>query len=464
MGRSRTAYHRGMGTGTITATGRKRIVIVGAGFGGVECAKALKGVDADVVVIDKRNHFTFQPLLYQVATASLSPAEIAHPIRQVLRGTGCRVVMGRVAGVDLDRKCIRIGEGSLSYDTLVLAAGATHAYFGHEEWAPLAPGLKTVDDATELRRRLLLAFESAEYEADDDARRACLTFAIVGGGPTGVELAGAIKEVAAKTLQKDYQNIDTGTTRVILIQGGDRLLKGFPEELSARAKRDLERMGVDVRLGTYAQDVTEGGVRLGDEFVSARNVFWAAGVKASKVTASLPEGLTDASGRIDVGPDLSLPGHPEVFAIGDIASAHSAKTGEPVPGVAQGAMQSGAFVGKLIKRELQGRSTVEHRPAFSYADKGQMAVIGRSKAVAQLGPFKLGGFVAWLAWSVIHIVFLVGYRNRMKVLISWGWNWLINSRDALLITGDVRATIKRVEAPGYERDEPEQQPAEAGSA
>ncbi|GAB4544016.1 MAG: NAD(P)/FAD-dependent oxidoreductase [Phycisphaerales bacterium] len=440
----------------MTATQKRpRVVIIGGGFAGLECAKALRKADADVVLVDKHNHFLFQPLLYQVATASLSPAEISHPIRKSLKS--CRnlsVVMAEVTGIDLDRKRVFVEDGSAPYDYLVIAAGATHAYFGHDEWEKIAPGLKTLDDAIELRRRILLAFESAEHEADEASRRAALTFAIVGGGPTGVELAGAIKEIAAHTIQRDYHHIDTRTTRVVLVQGGDRLLKPFDESLSARAQRDLERMGVEIVLGTYATEVTEEGVRLGDDFLPARNVFWAAGVEAAPVATSLRDVETDKAGRLLVEDDLSIPNHPSVFAAGDIAKIVDAKTGVEVPGVAQGAMQSGAHAGRTIAKIIAGRD--DARTPFVYRDKGQMAVIGRSKAVAQIGDYKAGGFLAWLIWSVIHIAFLVGYRNRLKVLISWSWNWLINSRDALIITGDARAHVKTPNVPGYEPRETSQ--------
>lgn len=432
-------------------TNRPRIVIIGGGFAGLECAKALRHADADVTVIDKQNHFTFQPLLYQVATASLSPAEISHPIRNSLEGqTNLTVAMVEVTGVDLARRRVLVHDGSVPYDYLVIGAGVTHAYFGHDEWRTIAPGLKTLDDAIELRRRMLLAFESAEHEADEPSRRAALTFAIVGGGPTGVELAGAIKEVAAKTLQRDYRNIDTRTTRVVLMQGDDRLLTSFPEELSARAQRDLEKMGVEVMLGTYASNVTDKGVQLGDHFLEARNVFWAAGVEAAPVAASLSSVERDDSGRLVVEPDLSVPGHPEVFAVGDVAKIVDPASGAHVPGVAQAAMQSGAHAGRTIAKLL--KQDPDARTPFVYKDKGQMAVIGRSKAVAELGRIKAGGFVAWLIWSVIHIAFLVGYRNRVKVLITWFWNWLINSRDALIITGGAKTKVKTPIAPGYEAD------------
>ncbi|MEM1423118.1 MAG: NAD(P)/FAD-dependent oxidoreductase [Planctomycetota bacterium] len=429
---------------------KPRVVIVGGGFAGIECAKALRKADADVIIIDKQNHFLFQPLLYQVATASLSHSEISHPIRKaVQRCPNASVAMAEVTGIDLANNAVLVEGEPAPFDYLVIAAGVTHAYFGNDEWAPLAPGLKTLDDASELRRRMLLAFESAEHEADEPSRRAALTFAIVGGGPTGVELSGAIKEVAAHTIARDYKHIDTRTTRVVLIEGADRLLTSFPEDLSERAKRDLEKMGVEVRLNAYAEDVTEAGVRLsGGEFIEARNVFWAAGVEAAGVASSIDEVEHDGAGRLVVGPDLSLPGHPRVFAAGDVAKMVCAKSGKEVPGVAQGAMQSGKHIGETIARLVAGER--DARRPFAYKDKGQMAVIGRSKAVAELGPIRSGGFLAWLIWSVIPVAFLVGYRNRAKVMITWFWNWLVNSRDALIIMGSERMRVTSPNIPKFD--------------
>src|SRR5690606_15595472 len=318
-----------------------RVFIVGGGFGGLAAAQALADAPVQVTVIDRRNHHVFQPLLYQVATAALSPADIASPIRSVLRNQeNCQVVLAEVTGVDLQRRRLYVGEGWVEYDWLVLAAGATHSYFGHPEWERHAPGLKTIEDATEIRRRILLAFEAAEYEADEDARRAALTFAIVGGGPTGVELAGAIKEIAAQTIPRDFRNIDTRTTRVLLLEGGERLLPAFHPELSERARNDLEALGVEVRLNALVTDGSERGVHINGEFLPVSNVLWAAGVKASPLTATLGVPLA-RGGQVIVEPDLSVPGHPNVFVVGDMAAARSAGTGELVPGVAQGALQGG---------------------------------------------------------------------------------------------------------------------------
>ena len=426
----------------MTHSPRPRVFIVGGGFAGLAAAKALARAPVELTLVDRRNHHVFQPLLYQVATASLSPADISAPIRSVVRGqANCEVVLAEITGVDPKGRRILVEGGYIHYDYLVLAAGATHAYFGHDAWAPIAPGLKTLEDATELRRRILLAFESAEYEGSDEARRAVLTFGIVGAGPTGVELAGAIKEIAGETIPKDYKHIDTRTTRVILFEGGPRVLPPFSEALGARAHRDLERMGVEVRVNSLVTSVTPDGIHVGEEFIPLRNVFWAAGVKASGLGASLGVPL-DRAGRVIVGPDLTIPGHPEVFVTGDMAAARSGDTGAPVPGVAQGGLQMGHYAGTVIARETSGRTAPGAREPFVYRDKGSMAVIGKAKAVAQIGRFEFGGFLAWLVWGGIHIAFLIGFRNRLQVLISWFWNWLLNARDARLITGDARLDIR----------------------
>lgn len=421
---------------------RPQVYIVGGGFGGLQAAQALARAPVEVTIVDLRNHHVFQPLLYQVATAALSPADISQPIRTILRNqTNCEVALARVTGVDLERRRLLLTTGYVVYDYLVLAAGATHAYFGHDEWAGIAPGLKTIEDATALRRRILLAFESAEYEGSEEARRAHLTFAIVGAGPTGVELAGAIKEIAGRTIPKDYRHIDTRTTRVLLFEAGDRVLPSFSPRLSARAHRDLERLGVEVRLRSPVTAVTPHGVQAGGEFIPVRNVFWAAGVQASPLGATLGVPL-DRAGRVVVGPDLTVPGHPEVFVVGDMAAARSADTGQVVPGVAQGAIQMGRYAGETIAREATGRSTPSERRPFVYRDKGSMAVIGKARAVAQIGRLELSGFLAWFVWGAIHIAFLVNFRNRLLVLQSWFWNWLINARDARLITGDAELDIQ----------------------
>jgi NADH dehydrogenase len=427
----------------MSPSSRPRVFIVGGGFAGLAAAKALADAPVNVTVFDRRNHHVFQPLLYQVATASLSPADISAPIRAVLRGQkNCGVVLAEATGIDLANRRLLFDGGYAQYDYLVLCAGATHAYFGHDDWAPIAPGLKSIEDATELRRRILLAFESAEQEGSEEARRAVLTFGIVGGGPTGVELAGAIQEIAGHTIPHDYRHIDTRTTRVILFEGGPRLLPTFPEKLSARSKQDLERMGVEVRLDSMVTGVTPEGIRIGDEFIPVGNVFWAAGVKASPIGRSLGVPL-DRAGRVIVGPDLSVPGHPEVFVAGDMAAATSADTGMPVPGVAQGGMQMGFYAGRTIVDHIAGRSTPATRRPFVYNDKGSLAVIGKARAVAQIGRLQIGGFLAWLIWGGVHIASLIGFRNRIQVLFSWFWNWLLNARDARLITGDASVSVRK---------------------
>jgi NADH dehydrogenase len=374
----------------------------------------------------------------------LSPADISAPIRSIVRGQeNCEVVLAEVRAIDLPGRRLLLRTGHVPFDYLVLAAGATHAYFGHDDWAPIAPGLKSIEDATELRRRILLAFESAEYEGSDEARRAVLTFGIVGAGPTGVELAGAIKEIAGETIPRDYRHIDTRTTRVIVFEAGPRVLPTFPPRLSARAQRDLERMGVEVRLNSPVTNITPRGIYIVQEFTPVRNVFWAAGVRASSLSKGLGVEL-DRAGRVIVEPDLSIPGHPEVFVVGDMAAANSADTGRPVPGVAQGGLQMGRFAGDVIASEVLGRSTPDARKPFTYHDKGSMAVIGKAKAVAQIGRLQFAGFPAWLAWGAIHITFLIGFRNRVQVLLSWFWNWLLNARDARLITGDAQLELETV--------------------
>lgn len=424
------------------ANTKPRVVIIGGGFAGLNAAQALKGADVDLTLIDRRNFHLFQPLLYQVATAGLSPADIASPIRHVLRRQkNCRVVLAEPTAVDLNARLVRFDDGlAVAYDWLVLAAGATHSYFGHEEWEELAPGLKTIEDATEIRRRILLAFESAEYEGSDEARRAALTFAIVGGGPTGVELAGAIMEIAAKTIPRDFRNIDTTTTRVILFDGNDRLLTAFPPDLSERARRDLEKMGVEVRLTARVTNITIDGVYIGDQFVPARSVFWAAGVRANPLGATLGVPL-ERSGQVKVNQDLSVPGHDRVFVVGDMASVQSG--GKPVPGVAPAAIQMGRYVGKLIAREVRNPAARGKREPFVYWDKGSLATIGRAKAVASIAGMHFGGYLAWLIWTLVHVSFLISFRNRLIVMFNWAWSWFF-VRSARLIVGDSNMRIDEI--------------------
>jgi NADH dehydrogenase len=419
-----------------------RVFIVGGGFAGLAAARALDGAHAEVTIVDRRNHHVFQPLLYQVATAALSPADISASIRTVVRKiANCQVVLSEVIGVDVEKRRLIFRRGYTEYDYLILAGGATHAYFGHDEWAAVAPGLKSLEDAIALRRRILLAFEAAEYEGNQEARRAALTFGIVGGGPTGVELAGAIKEIAGQALAKDFRHIDTTTTRVILFQGGDRILPQFRAELSEHAKKHLEELGVEVRLNARVTKVTSHGLHIGEEFIPVRTVFWAAGVQANPLGKSLGAPV-DQSGRVKVQGDLTIPGHPEVFVAGDLAAAISAKSGEPVPGVAQGAIQMGHYAGTVIAKEIMGLAEVADRKPFSYFDKGSLAVIGKARAVAQMGSLNMSGFTAWIVWAAVHIAFLIGFRNRTIVMVSWLWSWLLNSRDARLITGDSQIDIE----------------------
>ncbi|MEL6328702.1 MAG: NAD(P)/FAD-dependent oxidoreductase [Planctomycetota bacterium] len=428
---------------------RPNVIIIGGGFGGLAAARALRGVDANVAVLDRANHHLFQPLLYQVATASLSPASISQPIRAVLRDPGDAIVtLAEVTGIDLAEARVEVEDGAIPFDYLVLAAGVGQTYFGNGGWAEHAPGLKSIADATEIRRRMLLAFESAEHEGDPDAQRALLTFAIVGGGPTGVELAGAIKEIAGRTLPREYKNIDTATARVILIQGGSRLLESFPEKLSRRAAADLGRLGVEVRLESTVTDVSADGVRVGEEFIAANNVFWAAGVRAAPIAETLGVPL-DGSGRVIVEPDLHIAGHERVFVVGDLASFTPAGADHALPGVAQVAMQMGQHAGRAIRAELESSGPLPERGTFRYRDKGSMAIIGRNRAVASIGGLQVAGFPAWLLWAGVHIAFLVGFRNRVRVLFNWACSWLLNSHDARLIVGDARMRVRLPKGPGF---------------
>ncbi len=420
--------------------GPPRVVILGGGFGGLYCARALARAPVRVVLVDRQNYHSFQPLLYQVATASLSPADIASPIRSILRRQeNADVWLGEAEAVDVDRRRVVLKDGELDYDYLVVATGVTHTYFSHDDWEPLAPGLKTMDDALEIRRRFLLAFEAAEREADPVARRRLLTFVIVGGGPTGVELAGAMAEIARESIPRDFRFIDTTTARIILVEGTDRVLPAYPPSLSVKARKQLERLGVTVRAGTLVTAVDERGVQLGEDRVDAGNVFWAAGVEASHVARSL-EAEQDRAGRVLVAGDLSVPDHPEVFVIGDLA--HIVQDGHTLPGVAQVALQGGRHVARLIRGELTGRP----RSAFRYHDRGNLATIGRAAAVADLGRIRFAGLPAWLAWVFIHILYLIGFRNRILVMLQWAWAWATYQRGIRLITGQPAVRLERARA------------------
>jgi NADH dehydrogenase len=407
-----------------------RVVIVGAGFGGLSAAKALAGTSFEVAVIDRNNHHLFQPLLYQVATAGLSPADIASPIRGILRGQrNARTILAEVSGVDLVRKEVIAGGRRIPYDYLIIASGAQHAYFGHADWEAFAPGLKTIDDATYLRRRILLAFERAENETDADERRRLLTFVVVGGGPTGVEMAGAIAELAKRALAADFHAIDPRGASIILVEAAPRVLTPFDGRLSEAARRSLEQLGVEVRLGASVTGCSSEGVRLGGEFIPTRTIIWAAGVMASPAGRWLGA-RTDRAGRVEVRPDLSVPGHPGVFVIGDTASTPGAD-GSPLPGIAAVAKQQGQHVAAVLIALSRGRVP----PVFRYRSLGSLATIGRSRAVAQLGRLRLSGFPAWVLWSLAHIYFLIGFRSRLAVALNWAWSYITFQRGSRLITG-----------------------------
>ncbi|MGZ4815206.1 MAG: NAD(P)/FAD-dependent oxidoreductase [Terriglobales bacterium] len=409
-----------------------RVVIVGGGFGGLNAAQKLGKLPVEVTVLDRKNHHTFQPLLYQVATAGLSPGEIAAPIRGVLKHhERMRMLLGEVVGFDLENKQVKLRDGAdIPYDYLVVAAGATHSYFGHPEWATLAPGLKTIEDATEMRRRVLLAFELAERRAAIVGKTEPVHFVIVGGGPTGVELAGTLAEIARKTLVKDFDWIDPRSTRILLIEGGKRVLPAYPEDLSRSAEHQLKKLGVEVMTGAIVTSIEPGRVKVGEQVFPSTVTLWAAGVAASSLGKALGV-QTDKPGRVIVNGDLSVPGHPEVFVIGDLANLTDAKTGKPLPGLAPVAMQEGRHVAKNIGRDLRK----EPRENFHYHDKGTMATIGRAAAVADLGRLHFSGFVAWVLWLFVHLLYLVGFRNRVLVLLEWAWSYTTYQRSARLITG-----------------------------
>lgn len=410
---------------------RKHVVIVGGGFGGLWATRALASAEVRITLIDRRNHHLFQPLLYQVATAGLSAPDIAAPLRHILRNqNNVEVRLGEVTGIAADARQVSLADGDvIDYDYLLLASGATHAYFGHDEWADDAPGLKTLDDALHIRRRVLLAFERAEAAETEEERSAWLHFAVVGGGPTGVELAGTLAEISRKTLRREFRRIDPAQARVRLIEAGPRVLANFPESLSEKARAQLQRLGVEVATGTPVAAIDARGYRLGAEFVPSRTVLWAAGVAASPLGALL-DAPRDRAGRVLVEPDLSVPGHPEIFVAGDLASVKQAN-GQPVPGVAPGAKQMGAYVARAIRARLD-RRTLE---PFRYVDFGNLATIGRRAAVVDLRGFKFSGFVAWVFWLAAHVFFLIGFRNRLIVMLNWSWAYFTYQRHARIIFG-----------------------------
>jgi NADH dehydrogenase len=409
---------------------KPKVVILGGGFGGLAAARELRDAPASVTLVDRRNHHLFQPLLYQVATASLNASDVAEPIRKVLADQpNTEVLLAEVDHIDVDAKTLTFTDGDgLSYDYLIVAAGATHSYFGHDEWEENAPSMKSIEDALDVRRRLLIAFEAAERAKDPEARNAWLTFVIVGGGPTGVELAGSLAEMARHALKGEFRHIEPATARVVLVEGVERVLPGFPPKLSEWARKDLESMGVEVRTGTMVKSIDEEGVDLDGDRMTSRTVLWAAGVRASPIGESLGAEL-DRSGRVIVEADLSLPGHREVYVVGDLALV--IQDGKPVPGVAQGALQEGRHAASCIVASLSGKPSMP----FHYKDKGMLAAIGRAAAVADLPRIDLTGSPAWVIWALVHIYFLIGFRNRLFVMASWAWAFLTHDRGARLITG-----------------------------
>jgi NADH dehydrogenase len=424
-----------------------RVVVVGGGFAGLYAARSL-GIDPEirVTLVDRRNFHLFQPLLYQVATGALSPGDIAQPLRSLFRKQrNTTVILGEAMGIDVERREIKLADGGpIPYDTLIVATGAHHSYFDHPDWAAVAPGLKTVEDATEIRRRILIAFEAAEREADADRRRAWMTFVLVGGGPTGVELAGALGEIAHDTLRRDFRAIEPDETRIILIEAMDRVLPPYPPDRSVSAQQQLEKLGVEVRTRTRVVDLDAEGVRVTgpdgtDERIEAKTIFWAAGVRGARFSRLVAEATgapTDRAGRVVVEPDLTVPGHPEIFVVGD-AAVEPWKPDKPTPGVAQGAIQGGSYAAKVIRRRILGRPV----EPFRYSDHGDAAIIGRLSGVTNigwLGPFgRQAGFIAWALWLGIHLFYLIGFTNRIVVLLRWAWTFLTHGRGTRLITGSV---------------------------
>jgi NADH:ubiquinone reductase (H+-translocating) len=425
------------------AGNKRRVVIIGAGFGGLSATHGLAKAPVEITLIDRHNYHLFQPLLYQVATAALSPSDIASPIRSIVRDQpNVQVVLGEVSGIDVAQHEVVVEGRRFPYDDLILATGAQHAYFGHDEWAEFAPGLKTIDDATYLRRRILLAFEKAENETNEVERRALLNFIVIGGGATGVEMAGAIAELAKRALASDFRSIDPRSARVILIEAGPRLLPAFVPELAQAAHRSLEKLGVEVRLGAAVTQCDATGVSLGSERIDARTIMWGAGVMASSAGRWL--GVeTDRAGRVKVNADLSVPGHPNIFVIGDTALVLK-PDGTPLPGVAPVAKQQGYYVAKLIAAPVAETA----RPPFRYRDLGSLATIGRKSAVVDMWGVRLTGFFAWLIWCVAHIYFLIGFRNRAIVATNWIWNYLTFQRGTRLITGLSGARMQDVKTEG----------------
>ena len=410
---------------------KKNVVIVGGGFGGLAAAKKLSRTDFHVTLIDKKNYHLFQPLLYQVATAALSPADIAYPLRAILRGPNIEILLGHVDEINKEEKWLKTLEGNrISFDYLILACGSTYTYFNSPSWENFAPSLKNITQATEIRRKVLLAFEEAERESDPLKRNALLTFIVVGGGPTGVELAGSLAEIALYSLVKDFHNINSSDAKVILIEAGPRLLATMPDELSYESVQQLQGLGVDIRTNSKVLDVSDEGIRIGEEIIPSRTILWAAGVAAVAINKELGVEL-DRQGRVVVGQDCSLKNFPEIFVIGDQAHFESGPDASSLPGLAPVAMQQGRYVAKIIMREAKIKSG--QRPPFNYVDKGQMATIGRSRAVAMYKGIHIKGFLAWVAWLFVHIYYLIGFRNRFSVIFQWAWTYLTYKRGARLI-------------------------------
>jgi len=417
------------------------VVIVGGGFAGLEAAKALKGAKVRVSLIDRRNHFLFQPLLYQVATATLNPANIASPLRHILRNVpNVEVLLGEVEDIDVAGKVVKLTDGEVPFDYLIVAAGASHSYFGHDDWAKFAPGLKSIEDGVEIRRRILLAFEAAEREADPKSRRDWTTFVVVGGGATGAELAGSISEIARNDMVHEFHNFNPTRSKVILIEAGPRVLASYPENLSASAQKQLESLGVEVRTNTAVTGVDDGGVTTKDGYISARTVLWGAGVRGSSLGEKLGAEL-DKNHQVKVNPDLSVPNAPNVFVVGDMISFIQ-KNGKPVPGVAPAAMQAGKLAAKNILKRVKGQPTTP----FEYWDKGSFATIGRAKGIGEMGKVHFTGFIAWLMWSLIHVFFLIGFRSRLLVMFEWVTLYLFHNRGSRLITGQFHDVLSKVQS------------------
>jgi NADH:ubiquinone reductase (H+-translocating) len=421
----------------------KHVVIIGGGFGGIAAARALKRAPIRLTMIDRRNHHLFQPLLYQVATAALNPSDIASPIRRILRRQrNASVILGEATAIDTRRKIVQLLDGEVAYDFLIVATGATHSYFGHDEWLEPAPGLKTLEDAVEIRRRVLVAYEAAEREIDAAEVANWMTFVIIGAGPTGVEMAGALAEISRRVLERDFRKIDPGNARIILIEAGPKVLPAMSPESSASARRQLERLGVEVITNSPVTSVDDRGVTHGEMRLDSRTVIWAAGVAASalgKALGSTTEVKLDRAGRVIVNQDLSVPGAEGVFVIGDLASISS--DGKPVPGLSPAAMQEGRHAAKNVVRLMRGEPTLP----FHYRDKGTLATIGKAAAVGDIGRLHVSGLVAWLMWLFVHIFFLIGFRNRFIVIIEWAWTYIRNDRGSRLITGDVEPLLERGE-------------------